>query len=315
MSFEFLDPQIVSHARAIDENMLDRDASIAELRSRYSGLLAEQGRPNPAVTKRDISIPTRHGSIQARLYTPPTAARIPLLVYMHGGGFMVGDLDGLDVPLSNLSSSSGIAILSLDYALAPEHPYPIALEQCGDAIGWASEHSASLGCSAELGIGGDSAGGNMTALLALRCRDAGGPDIAWQALINPVLDFFGADQEKTASHRDFADGPILTREIMQMLNSGYFADDNARTAASPMLQSDFAHLPPAFIAAAECDPLRDDSVGYAEKLRAAGVPVELFVYPGMCHNFITLTHISDVARAFIADMAASARTNLKAAGA
>ncbi len=171
---------------------------------------------------------------------------------MHGGGFMVGDLESVDRPLHEISRKARIAILSLDYALAPEHSYPIAREQCEDAVRWSSVQQTALGLApGPLGIGGDSAGGNMAALLALHFRDEGNSPIGWQLLINPVLDFPGVEAPHTASHRAFAAGPILNLEVMKSFNAAYFKDEAAKLEASPFSRRDFANLPSAFIAAAE----------------------------------------------------------------
>lgn len=310
-----LDPQVEPVVRKFDLVMGEPGLSIEEMRLRYSALLAEQGVAERKVSTRDIEVPTRHGAIRARLYLPPAQAA-PLLVYMHGGGFMVGDIECLEKPLHELSGSADIAILSLDYALAPEHVYPIALEQCLDALEWAAERRAEWSLSTEaLGIGGDSAGGNLAALVALRTRDSGGPRINWQALINPVLDFPAADEQTTASHRAYANGPILKQEVMKAFGDAYFADEAVKREASPVLAPDLSGLPSAFVAVAQCDPLRDDGVRYAERLNGAGVPATLKIYPGMSHNFIVMTHVSETARAFMQDFITAARTGLGSAAA
>ncbi len=308
-----LDPEVAPVVRKFDLVMGEPGLSIDEMRRRYGSLLAEQGAATHKVPTRDIEIPTRHGSMRARLYLPPVEAA-PLLIYMHGGGFMVGDLDCLEKPLHELSRGARIAILSLDYALAPEHVYPVALEQCLDAIQWAAKKRAEWSLSTEaLGIGGDSAGGNLAALLALKVRDAGGPRIDWQALINPVLDFPAVDEQATESHRTYANGPILKHEIMSAFGAAYFADDAAKREASPLLADDFAGLPSAFIAVAQCDPLRDDGVRYAERLIDAGVPATLKIYPGMSHNFIVMTHVSKTAQEFMQDFIKAAGSGMPCA--
>jgi acetyl esterase len=304
-----VDAAVAPLAAHFDTTMSEPGLSVEDMRRRYAGILAEQGAPARPVTVRDLAVPTRHGKMGARLYSPE-AQTPPLLLYMHGGGFMVGDLDSLDVPLHALSHGAGIAILSLDYALAPEHVYPVALEQCQDALLWAAANTRGLGTSDVLALGGDSAGGNLTALLALWARDAGGPAIAWQALINPVLDFVGPEDATTDSHREYARGPILTTEVMTHFNRSYFPDRDAQIAASPLFADDLRTLPPAFIGAAQCDPLRDDSLRYAARLAAACVPVSVRVYPGMVHNFMTMTHVSQVAAGLVDDLITQARIAL-----
>ena len=215
----------------------------------------------------------------------------------------VGDLDTLEVPLHAVSRGSGVTILSLDYALAPEHMYPIALEQCQDGLLWADQHRAELGVDGPLGVGGDSAGGNFAALLSQWAVATGGPTLDWQVLINPVLDFPAVEKASTESHRLYGDSPMLSTEAMQVFLASYFESPAAMVEASPLCTDiDCSALPPAFIAVGECDALHDDSVNYAKKLRAAGVPVQLEVYQGMPHNFMTLTNISGTARRFLKDL-------------
>lgn len=300
------DPEIADFAHRFGTAMNEEGVDVSEWRRRYSSFMAEQGSPDVAVPTRDITVPTRHGDMKARLYLPSNA-RSALLIYAHGGGFVVGDLDSLDMPLHALSHGANIAILSLDYALAPENMYPVGLEQCQDALVWADKHRQELGDVRSLGIAGDSAGGNFTALLTQWAAQTGGPKIAWQALINPVLDFVAVQESSTESHRLYGTSPMLSTEAMQIFLQSYFRDRAAMVEASPLLSSQgYPELPPTFIAAAECDALRDDSLAYARKLTESGVPVELKVYAGMSHNFMTLTRISRTAREFLDDFIAAA---------
>ena len=307
-----VDPELNDPVARFERKMGEPWADIGELRRRYAALLSEQGSPANPVPTRDLKIPTRHGEISARLYLPKHEGRLPLLVYMHGGGFMVGDLESLDVPLHQLSRDARIAILSLDYALAPENRYPLALEQCEDALTWAATHAKDLGAPGRLGVAGDSAGGNFTALLAMRARDAGGPTLSWQAMINPGLDMPGVANRATTSARLYGDGPIVTIDMLKLFMAAYFPSEAATIESSPLLASNLRNLPPAFIAGGQCDPLRDDGVAYAARLAAAGVPVESHVYPGMPHNFMTMTHVSRTARGFLADLAVAAHEALHA---
>lgn len=304
-----LDPQIAPQAARFDEVMGQPGLTVQQFRERYSALMAEQGEPPVRVRTSDITIATRHGDMGARLYTPEITAPPALILYMHGGGFMVGSLDGLDKVMHQFSHATGLAILSLDYALAPEHTYPVALQQCEDALLWAAENTELLGTSGNIAVAGDSAGGNLSALLAIRHHAELGERLFWQGLINPVLDFPGVAEGRKLSHRQFAAGPILNIEVMKGFNQAYFPDKESLVEASPIhFKGDMNGLPSAFIAAAECDPLRDDSVHYAAMLQAAGVPATLKVYPGMCHNYMTLAHHSKVAAGFIEDFIAEART-------
>ena len=307
-----IDPEILSSVERFDREMEAPDLDLAQQRKLYSSIMAEQQPTGEPVEMRDLVIPTRHGDMAARLYMPNHETPPPLLVYMHGGGFVVGDLDTLNVPLTHVARESGCAILSLDYKLAPEFLYPVAYEQCEDALDWAIGNTKHLGVIDRFGIGGDSAGGNLTALLALRCGQAMGEKLVWQLLINPVLDFPGVELRENLSHQQFGSGPILSSEVMAGFNKAYFPDREAMLAASPLHADMPATLPPAYIAAAECDPLRDDSIHYAEKLLAHGVEARLKVFPGMCHNFTTLSHKSKTARQSLDDVAAEARRSLRA---
>ena len=302
-----IDPEIEEFVTRFDEAMYEPGLDIQELRRRYSTLLLEQGAAPNYVPTRELEIPTRHGTISARLYRPEGQSFPPLLVYLHGGGFMVGDHASLDVPLHRVSRDAGIAILSLGYALSPEHIYPVALEQCEDALSWASTNCEDLGAGSRLGVAGDSSGGNLAALLALRSRDAGRPPLAWQAMINPVLDFPGVADKATKSHSIYADGPILKHELMMFFMQCYFPTDAARIEASPLHRTTLQGLPPAFVAVAQCDPLRDEGLAYAERLTRSGCSVVSRLYPGLPHNFITMSHLSRVVRGFLGDFAASAR--------
>lgn len=300
-----IDPEIAPFAAQFGAEMNVPDVSVSEWRRRYAALLAQQGEPKTPVATQDITIPTRHGPMQARLYAPDNP-QPALLVYMHGGGFVVGDLDSLEVPLHTLSHDAGISVLSLDYALAPENMYPVAFEQCQDALTWVERTRAELGDPRRLGVGGDSAGGNFAALLALWARDNNGPELDWQVLINPVLDFTAVNTSATESHRLYGDSPMLSTEAMKVFQLSYFKDQQSQADSSPLLFQDLSGLPPAFIAAGECDALRDDSIAYAEKLAAKGIPAELIVYEGMTHNFIVLTHLSATSRQFLTDLTAAA---------
>lgn len=301
-----LDPQILPWIERFERDMNAPDLDMPTRREAYARIMREQVHTGDAVDMRDITVPTRHGDMAARLYTPDASAP-PLLIYMHGGGFVVGDLDTLDVPLTHIARESGWAILSLDYKLAPEYMYPVAFEQCEDGLLWALENTDALGVAPIFGIGGDSAGGNLTGLLTQKWADRIGDKLVWQLLINPVLDFLGVEEARNLSHRQFKDGPILSTDVMAGFQMAYFPDEDAKRIASPIHADLPERLPPAFIMAAECDPLRDDSIAYAKALTEKGFASRLTVLPGMCHNFITMTHVSDVARRALDEIAVEAR--------
>ena len=300
-----IDPEIAGLIDRFDAALLKPEMTVEEFRRSYSEALSEQGAPKDPVHTQDLVIETRHGPMKARIYRADADDELPLVLYIHGGGFVLGDLDGLDVPLHVIARKSGCAILSIDYYLAPEAPYPIPFEQCQDALVWAAENRRALNVSDKIGVAGDSAGGNLTALLALWARDNNGPKIAWQGIINPVLDFPAVEQQSTLSHRLYADGPHLTAEGMKMFMEQYFVDEKHKIEASPLLAESVADLPPAFMACAQLDPLRDEGLAYAQRLADAGVDVETHCYEGMSHNFIVMSHLSRKSRLFLDQISAS----------
>lgn len=301
-----IDPAIADYVARFGAAMSEPANSMSETRDRYRQLLAEQGAPDEPVFSRDLTIPTRHGDLSARLYLPEDAAA--LLVYAHGGGFAAGDLDSPDRVLHTVSRGAGVAVLSLDYALAPENMYPVAFEQCKDAIVWAENNRDLLGVVGPLGMAGDSAGGNLTALMSYWAAGDDGPTISWQAVINPVLDFLALEGEVRGSHAHYGPSPMLSTDTMRGFMSWYFVDHAARVDASPLrIIGDYSILPPTFVAIGQCDALRDEGIDYAASLAAAGVPVALSVYEGMPHNFITLARFSRSAQHFVEDFVREAR--------
>ena len=305
-----LAPELVEIARIFSENVDIQALTIDGFRDAYRAAILAEGRPQNPVATRDFTVPTRHGDVPVRLYSPPLAQAAPLLLYIHGGGFVVGDLDCLDVPLHEISRKGGVAILSVGYSRAPESKFPVAIEQCEDVLRHAVRNRETFNVNDRCGVAGDSAGGNMGALLAQRLR--GDPEISlrWQCLINPVLDLRGVREERTASLRTYRDGPILHREAMLWFTDKLIRNPDDEIASSPAQVDDLTGLPPAFIATAECDPLRDEGAEYADRLRLAGVSADYVCYPGMFHNFIAYTGRSPTAARMVSDMAAQAQRHL-----
>ena len=225
------------------------------------------------------------GQIPLRIYTPSEVDETPpVAVMFHGGGWVIGDLDTADSQSRELCAGAGCIVVSVDYRLAPEHRFPAAAEDSFAATRWASENGAALGGDpARLAVVGDSAGGNLAAVVALMARDAGGPAISAQVLAYPVTDGSRFD---TASYRDCAEGYMLTAEAMHWFWDHY-ADPEARTdpRASPLLADDLSGLPPALVMTAEYDPLRDEGEAYAKALEAAGNAVECIRFDGFLHGF------------------------------
>ena len=234
----------------------------------------------------DREIPGPGGSIPVRIYTPKGAGPFPILLYFHGGGWVVCSIETHDAWCRHLTNRIGCIVVSVNYRQAPEHPFPAAVDDCLAVAQWAATHGVSFGGDgSRLAVGGDSAGGNLAAGVSLLARDRGGPAIAYQLLIYPVADY----NFETGSYRACAEGYMLTRDEMQLYWELYLTQpsDGANGYAS-VLRADLAGLPPALVITAEYDPLRDEGNALAEKLRDAGVPVEHICYPGMIHGFFNV---------------------------
>jgi len=239
----------------------------------------------------DRKIPGPAGQIPIRIYSPTGAGPFPLLVFYHGGGWVIGDLDTHDNACRSLTNRAGCVTLAVDYRLAPENKFPAAVEDCYQATAWAAEHAREFGADpARIAVGGDSAGGNLAAVISLLARDRRRPALKFQLLIYPATD--GALD--TNSHKTFTDY-FLTDTAVKYLWGSYLRDDADRTdpLASPALAKSHKGLPPALIITAEFDPLRDEGEAYGEKLRAAGVPVSVTRYDGMIHGFFTMPGVLD----------------------
>lgn len=279
----------------------------AEARAAYelgAGVLEVPKAALPRVE--DLRIPARGGlPLPARLYAPETGRALPLLLYLHGGGFTVGSVDTHDVLCRELAHLAGCMVVSLGYRLAPEHPFPSASDDAWDALAWVAANAARLGADpARLAVGGDSAGGTLAAVSAILARDAGLP-LALQLLIYPGT----TAHQDTPSHTEFAHGPVLDRAAI-----GWFFDQYIPSRAeredwrfAPLLAPDVDGVAPAWIGLAECDPLVDEGVAYGDKLRAAGVAVDLEIYRGVTHEFIKMGRAIPEARQAHQDAARALR--------
>lgn len=233
----------------------------------------------------ELRVPTPDGaSLPARLYAP-SRERLPVLLYLHGGGFTIGNLETHDSLCRQLALRSGAAVVALDYRLAPEHRFPIAVKDSWAALHWLREQADSLGLDgARIAIGGDSAGGTLAAVAALHARDIGEP-LALQLLITPGTTAY----QYTPSHRQFANGFLLDAEGIAWFFDHYIAhEDRSDWRFAPLNADDAEGVAPACVILAECDPLVDEGVAYADKLRAAGVAVEFELYRGVTHDFIKM---------------------------
>jgi len=234
------------------------------------------------------TIPGPDGEIPVRIYTPRGEGPFALLIFFHGGGFVVGSLDGCDSFCRTLCHTSGCLVISVGYRLAPEHKFPAATDDCLAATRWAVEHAVELHADPQrCVVAGDSAGGNLAAVTALRLREQGGPCLSGQLLIYPVTDYY---LPPTPSYLTNGRGYWLTRELMIWFWDHYLNDaaEADHPFAAPLRASDLSRLPPALVITAEYDPLRDEGERYAQRLQQAGVPTRLSRYDGMIHGFLML---------------------------
>jgi acetyl esterase len=256
--------------------------SVEEARQASAEMFAAVPPGDAVASVADMRIPEPGGEIPVRVYTPEGRGPFPILVYFHGGGWVVGDLETQDADCRTIANAAGCIVVSVDYRLAPEHKFPAAADDAYQATVWVAENGARLGGDgAPPAVGGTSAGGNLAAVVALMARDRGGPVLACQLLTVPVTDHESA----TDSYCENGEGYVLTDEEMGWFWDHYLAtpEDGVHPYASPLRAPDCSGLPPALVQAAEYDPLRDEGRAYADKLRAAGVPVTYRCYEGMLH--------------------------------
>jgi len=251
------------------------------------------------------------GTLPLRLYKPLHAAAglLPVLVYFHGGGWTIGDLDTHDTLCRQLANGSGCAVVSVDYRLGPEHRFPAAVDDSRSALHWVHANAASLGLdAARLAVGGDSAGGNLAAVVAIDARDNGGPQLAFQLLIYPATDM----RAIAASHFTNGQGYLLTSNTVRYFHDHYIDDPkhDLDWRASPLLHPDLSRLPPAFILTAGFDPLRDEGLMYAQRLSEAGTRTTSICFDRQIHGFITMGRVIDEANAAVDICASQLRTAL-----
>jgi acetyl esterase len=282
------------------------ELAVAEARQVIVALFGTQGAPEPVGAVAERTIPGAGGEMPMRIYTPDGTGPFPVLVYLHGGGWVIGHLEAYDATCRALTNAAGCMVVAMEYRLAPEHTFPAAPEDCYAATCWVAANAAAIGGDPRrMAIGGDSAGGNLTAVVAHMARDQGGPALVYQLLVYPVTNY-GSD---TASYRENADGYPLTKEAMVWFWNHYLrsAADGVNPLASPLRANDLRGLPPAMVLTAEFDPLRDEGEVYARRLQEAGVPVTLKRYAGMMHGFFSLGAVLDQGKQAMADAAAGLR--------
>jgi acetyl esterase len=273
--------------------------------------LAGSNTPEPVARVEDRRIPVARGTVSARIYTPDGDGPFPVLVYFFGGGFIMGDIDAVDEVCRMMAIRAGCVVVSAEYRLAPEHKFPGPVEDGFAAVAWAAEHAASFqGDPGRLAVGGESAGGNIAAVVCQLAKARGGPAIELQVLVYPPVDFTAG----RGVHQAVAGQNTLTDERMAYFDRHYFRtlDDSRDPQASPALADDLSGLPPALIVAAEYDPLAAEDAAYAERLRRAGVQVTFTCYPGMIHGFYSMPSVLTQSRLAVEQVSTALRAALGA---
>jgi len=294
MLSEKLDPHVRAYleAAAALNGPPVHTLSPAEFRAlALEGLQTEGGQPEAVASIQNVMIPGPLGDIPVRIYTPVGDGPHPGMVYFHGGGWVVCNLDTHHVICTAIARRAGAVVVSVDYRLAPEHKFPAAVIDSYAATVWVADNAAKLGIEpSRLTVGGDSAGGNLATVISLKARDEQGPPIALQVLVYPVTDLSRLD---TPSYQEFADGYDLTKAAMEWFRDHYLRtpEDAFHPHVSPLHAQNLSGLPPALILTAECDPLRDEGEAYARSLELAGTQVSLTRYAGMIHPFFSLSGI------------------------
>jgi acetyl esterase len=288
--------------------------SVADARSFYRERRFATQPPSPEVGEvRGLRASGPNGPIPLRLYRPLNGTdreSTPVLVYFHGGGFVIGDLETHDTLCRELTNLSGCAVVAVDYRLAPEHRFPAAVTDCAAAAHWVAAHAGELKLDAShLAVGGDSAGGNLAAVVSIEARERGDLPIAFQLLIYPATDIHAT----AASHNENGQGYLLTRDTIAYFTGHYVADEAqyGDWRVSPLLHADLSNLPPALVLTAGFDPLRDEGAEYAKRLTAAGNRATYVNFPRQIHGFITMGKVIDEANAAVALCAAELRRMLR----
>jgi len=311
-----LDPQMAAMLGQSSGWAAARSVPVEQLRAAVKGFAAAT--PKLPVPLRDVSdwaIPGPAGDLPVRIYKPQVEGPRPILVYFHGGGWVVGDLDTQDMICRGLCHGAECIVVSVDYRLAPEHRFPAAVDDCYAALVWSAAHAGEIGGDpACIVVGGDSAGAVLSGAVAIRARDEGGPGLRGQLLFYGSMNYPSHDMP---SMKEFADGPILTADDIDYFWSLYLGHPQTEQDhpwASPIRATSHAGLPPAFIGTAELDPSRDQGEAYGPVLAAAGVPVELHRYVGMPHGFMSWLGMIDMAQTAADDACAWLRTQFGRAG-
>jgi len=300
-----LDPQVeaVLAQMAAMGNPPLHQLSVEDARAMSEGMVALAGEPAQVGSVRDITIPVDGAEIGARVYTPEGEGPHPGVVFFHGGGWVICSLDTHDNLARDICRAADAVVVSVDYRMAPEHRYPTAAHDSFAATKWIADNAGSLGIDASrLALCGDSAGGNLSAVVSQMARDSGGPEIAFTALIYPGVDMTA----KGGSMDENGTGYFLEQDDMDWFMNHYLDEvDKAEAKASPLLHADLSGLPAAFIATCEYDPLRDQGEAYGDALRANGVQVVTKRYDGLIHAAANMTGVLDGGRRLVDDVGAA----------
>ncbi|MGK5114517.1 alpha/beta hydrolase [Geodermatophilus sp. CPCC 205506] len=306
-----VDPQVQALLAAMEAQGAPdiSQLSVSQARDMANSFREMQGDLVQVAAVGDRTVPGPAGSLPVRIYRPNGSPR-GAIVYFHGGGWVIGNIEVVDAPCRALADATGCVVVSAQYRLAPESAYPAAADDCYAVTAWVAEHIDELGTEPPgLVVAGDSAGGNLAAVVALMARDRGGPAIALQALIYPVTDLASME---TDSYRDNGEGYLLTADTMRWFRDHYVPDEARRSEpyASPARAEDLSGLPPAFVATMEFDPLRDEGERYAELLQKAGGTATVRRYDGQIHGLFWLGGMCDRYSGLIEDLAKEVKAAL-----
>jgi len=304
-----IDPQVqvlLDQAAAAGRPPL-RGQTVEESRALMRSMIAVKGDGPKVGRVEDRAIPGPAGDIPVRIYWPDGVGPLPVVTWFHGGGWVLGDLETADSTCRSLTAKTGAIVVSVDYRLAPENPYPAGVDDALAAVSWVAANAQGIGGDPDrVAVGGDSAGGNLATVTALQAKRNGGPKLCYQLLAYPVTD----GMMSCPSYEENGEGYQLTADAMQWFYELYLGDGDPKDPlVSPLYaeDEDIADLPPALVMTAEFDPLRDEGEAYARRLEQAGVSVTLKRYDGLIHGFFTLDAFLDAAKAAVDEAAAALR--------
>ncbi len=307
-----LDPQAQDVLDLLAALGLPPNHTVSPEQARENGKMRARAAGPEVIKVEDRLIAGSGPAIPVRIYTPAGPGPFPVLVWFHGGGWVVGDLDSADGTARHLTVGAGCVTVSVDYRLAPETKFPGPADDCYDATVWAAQHAAQInGDPSRIAVGGDSAGSNLAAAVSLMARDRGGPALTFQLLVYPVTE----RNFTTVSYQQNAEGYLLSRAGMEWYWDHYL-DDAAQALnpyAAPLQAKDFSNLPAALVITAEFDPLCDEGEAYAQRLQAAGVATTCSRYDGMIHGFFGMSAVLDKGKQAIDQAAAALRKAFTAA--